>query len=249
MRPTIGVASMASAWSAIGRSRAPTVLATIASFWRCWRLWQRRTVPPQAILPGGSTPIEEARPSDAERVLALTRYTSGLLRLAPTDVPIETRVSSQRQMSRSLNHFGPFENWTAMRFLTEGPPRALLTGLTGVGKSFALLHATAHLAQIVHQACLDDTVNTSNLALPVLIDLKLYQGDLRARIDAALPAAFNLKDFLGKLRLRLFLDAFNEMPSSYLEDGSLFKSLEALRNELGDFDYVITSRIADGVPL
>ena len=197
----------------------------------------------------GSPPVEETKPSEAERVLALTRYTAGLARLAPPDVPIETRVSSPRQMSRSVNHLGPFENWTAMQFLTEGPSRALLTGPPGAGKSFALFLATAHLAQIVHQACLDDTVDTSNLALPVLIDLRLYQGNLRARIDTALPAGFSLTDLLGKLRLRLFLDAFNEMPSSYLEDGSLFKSLEALRNELGEFDYVITSRIVDGIPL
>jgi hypothetical protein len=71
--------------------------------------------------------------------------------------------------------------------------------------------------------------------LPVLIDLKLYQGDLRAQIEAALPAGFSLKNLLGKLRLKLFLDAYNEMPSIYLEEGSVIKSLDELRDELGDY--------------
>ena len=82
----------------------------------------------------------------------------------------------------------------------------------------------------------------------VLVDLKLYQGDLRAQIDARIPAGFSLKGFLGKLRLRLFLDAFNEMPSTYLEDGLVIKSLGRLRDELKDFEYVITSRTTDGLP-
>ncbi|MGA3402162.1 MAG: SIR2 family protein [Acetobacteraceae bacterium] len=195
-----------------------------------------------------SRAIAETKPSDAVRVLALTRYTAGLLRLAPADKPIETRISSQTRSWGRFAHIGQFENWTTTRFLTEGLPRAILIGLPGAGKSFALRLATTHLAHVVQQACLDGTVDALNLALPVLIDLKLYQGDLRAQIEAALPAGFNLKDFLGKLRLKLFLDAFNEMPSRYSEDDSVFRALEGLRHELGDFDYVITSRTVDGLP-
>ena len=193
-------------------------------------------------------PVAETRPSHAERVLALTRYTAGLLRLVPPKEPIEIRVHSPRLNRRSFAPFDPFENWTATHFLTKGPSSALLIGLPGAGKSFALRVATSHLAQTIQQACLDDTVDTSNLALPVLIDLKLYQGDLRAQIDAALPAGFSLENLLGKLRLRLFLDAYNEMPSVYLEDGSILKSVDSLRDEVGEFDYVITSRTTDGLP-
>lgn len=191
---------------------------------------------------------EEHGPSDAERVLALTRYTAGLLRLIPADEPIETRVSSLTSGPRDFARVDQFENWTTARFLTEGPPRALLIGLPGAGKSFALRLATARLAEIVQQACLGNSIDTSDLVLPVLVDLKLYQGDLGAQVEAALPAGFGLKGFLSKLRLRLFLDAFNEMPSSRSEDGSVFKSLERMREELGDFDYVITSRTTDGLP-
>lgn len=195
-----------------------------------------------------ASPVEEIRSNDAERVLALTRYTAGLMRLAPQNDPIEVRVSSLQENPRSYAHIDTFENWTATRFLTKGPSHALLIGLPGAGKTFALRLATAHIAQAVQQACLDDTIEKSNLVLPVLIDLKLYQGDLRAQIDAALPAGFSLKGLLGELRLKLFLDAFNEMPSIYLEEGSLPNSLEELRQELGEFDYVITSRTTDGLP-
>jgi hypothetical protein len=187
--------------------------------------------------------------SDAERTLALTRYTAGLVRLSPAHEPIETRVSLVESRSHRLARIDPFEGWATTRFLTEGPSRALLIGLPGAGKSFALRLATVCLARIVQQACLDDSINTSNLTLPVLVDLKLYQGDLHAQIEGALPAGFGLKGFLGKLRLRLFLDAFNEMPLSSMEDGSVIKSLERLRDELGDFDYVIASRTSDGLPV
>jgi len=186
--------------------------------------------------PGGAgLPIEQPPPSDADRILALTRYAAGLVRLAPIHDPIEIRISSPQVNRRIFGQIDPFENWTATRFLMEGPSRALLIGLPGAGKTFALRLATAELGRIVQQACLDDTVATSSIMLPVLIDLKLYQFDLRAQIEAALPAGFSLKNLLGKLRLKLFLDAYNEMPSIYLEEGSVIKSLDELRDELGDY--------------
>ena len=111
-------------------------------------------VPQNVAMAGGGQP-EENRPSEAERLLALVRYTAGLLRQAPVTKPIETRVSSVTTNRRMSADIPQFENWTTARFLTEGPPRALLVGLPGAGKSYALRLATAHLAQFVQQACLE----------------------------------------------------------------------------------------------
>ena len=136
-------------------------------------------------------PVEtELKVTDAGRILALTRYTAGLLRLAPREHPIATHVSSRKsaQGSPGLISMAPYENWTTLRFLTEGPSSALLLGLPGTGKSFSLRLAVNQFAQKIHQSCLDDTIASCATRLPVLIDLKLYQGNLRNQIEAALPA-------------------------------------------------------------
>jgi hypothetical protein len=177
---------------------------------------------------------DAGKPSEAERVLALTRYTSGVVRrLAPTSSPIEVRISQTRTAHGVRMSHGIYESWTTTRFLTEGPQPAYLIGLPGSGKSFALRLAAIQLATKLQQACMDDTLAAAPLTLPVLLDLKLYQGDLNAQIAAELPAGFTLDQLRGNLRLNLFLDAFNEMPSEHLENGALFKSLDALKGEIG----------------
>lgn len=192
---------------------------------------------------------DAGEPSEAERVLAITRYTSGLVRrLTPTSSPIEVRISQTRTTRGVHWHLGRYESWTATRFLTEGPQPAYLIGLPGSGKSYALRLAATQLATELQQACMYDTLAATPLTLPVLLDLKLYQGDLRAQIAAELPAGFTLDQLRGDLRLKLFLDAFNEMPSEHLDDGALFKSLEEMKSEIKDLSYAITSRTPDGLP-
>lgn len=114
-------------------------------------------------------------PSEAERVLAITRYTSGLVRrLTPTNSPIEVRISETKKVRGAHMHLGLYENWTTTRFLTEGPQPAYLIGLPGSGKSFALRLAAMQLASRLQQACLHDTLAATPLTLPILLDLKLY---------------------------------------------------------------------------
>ena len=62
-----------------------------------------------------TSPVDATIPSEAERVLALTRYASGLMRLAPSQQVIEIRVEFTRQ--ERLGHFD--EHWPVTRFLTE----------------------------------------------------------------------------------------------------------------------------------
>ena len=186
--------------------------------------------------------------SEAEWTLALTRYTSGLIRrLTPTRTPIDVRISQVSTTRNTRVRFGQYEGWTTNQFLLEGPQPAYLIGLPGSGKSFALRQAARQLATDLQQACLEDTIADTRCTLPVLVDLKLYRGDLGAQIAAELPAGFSLDQLRGSLRLRLFLDAFNEMPSEHLESGELFKSLETLASEIGDFSYAISSRTTDSL--
>lgn len=192
-------------------------------------------------------PIEPANLGEAERTLALTRYTSGLIRrLSPAHPPIEARISQLRADRSQFVTINRHHGWTTTRFLLEGPEVAYLIGLPGSGKSFALKLAAHKMATELHQACLEDTLNP-DLKLPVLIDLKLYRGDLRAQIVAELPAGLSLEELKGDLQLKLFLDAFNEMPSEHIESGELFSSLEKLAQEIGAFPFVISSRTTDAL--
>lgn len=198
--------------------------------------------------PAGGADVRPTGPSKAERVLALARYTSGLVRrFAMTNDPIEVRISRAHKVNDFIMRLDDFEGWTTARFLTEGPQAAYLIGLPGAGKSYALRLAARQLATRLQQACMDDTLDGTALTLPVLIDLKLYTGDLRVQIDAELPAGFTLEQLRGELRLKLFLDAFNEMPSEHLENGALFASLDALEAEIGSYDFAIASRTPDGI--
>ncbi|MCS4242547.1 hypothetical protein M2418_002073 [Rhizobium sp. BIGb0125] len=198
--------------------------------------------------PHAITAAQIGEPSEAERVLAVTRYSSGLVRrLTPKNTPITVRISETRKNRGAHTRFGNYENWTTTRFLTEGPHSAYLIGLPGSGKSFAMRLAALQLASKVQQACIDDTLASTPLTIPILLDLKLYQGDLRTQINAELPAGLTLSQLRRDLGLKLFLDAFNEMPSEYLEDGTLFKSLDEIKSEIGDFSYAITSRTSDGL--
>ena len=187
--------------------------------------------------------------TEAERILALTRYTSGLVRrLTPSSAPIEVRISQTTKMRGAYRSLGIYEGWPTTRFLTQGPQPAYLIGLPGSGKTFALRLAAIELATRLQQACMDNSLSATPFVLPILLDLKLYQGDLRAQIAAELPAGFTLDQLRGDLRLKLLLDAFNEMPSEHLKNGALFQSLDTLKDEIGDFSYAITSRTSDAFP-
>ena len=202
-----------------------------------------------ALTPPVTTDGSADEKGDAERILTLTRYTSGLVRrLTPKSPPVEVRISRTKVKRGTHDHFGTYENWTTTRYLMKGPRPTYLIGLPGSGKSFAIRLAALQLAAELQQACLDDTLATQPFTLPILLDLKLYRGDLRVQIDDELPAGFDIDQLRGNLQIKLFLDAFNEMPSEFLENGILFKSLDALKADIGDFEYVITSRTADGLP-
>jgi hypothetical protein len=187
--------------------------------------------------------------SEAERILALTRYTSGLIRrLTPHNAPVRVSISQTLARPGGYRTWGIYEGWTTTRFLIAGPEPAYLIGLPGSGKTFAVRIAALELAKQLQQACLEDASTGGDLTLPIVIDLKLYNGNLRAQIAGELPAGFTLNLLRGDLRLKLFLDAFNEMSSEHLESGALFKSLEELRGDIGEFSYAITSRTLDGLP-
>lgn len=187
--------------------------------------------------------------SDAEKILALTRYSSGLMRrLSSATQPVDVRISRRQSDYRSGTSVGSFAYWTTLNFLTSGPQRGLLVGSPGSGKSFSIRLATYRLAEKLNQACLDDTLNTEHILIPIFVDLKLYKGDLVHQIEKDFPALLSLRQISSGMKIKVLFDAFNEMGSEYIEGGNLFRDIEKFREIVGEFDFVITSRTTDGIP-
>jgi len=183
----------------------------------------------------------------AEVTLAVTRYAAGLARLMPMDAPLEITVASLQRSATSHYDPQPYDRWTAERFLSEGPERAVLTGLPGSGKSFALRGSAAKHAQDLQQRCIDDALVEGHNVFPIFVDLKLYNGNLREQIEGNLPPGLELAAIASYFRVKLLLDAFNEIPGKFYDDGSFTDELEKLTQEFVGIRYVVSSRTADGL--
>lgn len=185
--------------------------------------------------------------SNEARILALLRYSAGLVRAGPSAPAIPMFIDVHDDRGDGLSEMWGYGGWEISRFLSGGPSRSLLLGPPGSGKSFSLRTSVAALAKRVQEACMEEGGGSGNAILPVYVDLKLYQGDLLAQINAQIPASFDIKELIGPLKLKLFLDAYNEQPLEYIENSSLLKDLDSLTEKVGEFDYVISSRSIDGL--
>ncbi|MBE9188307.1 SIR2 family protein [Microcoleus sp. LEGE 07076] len=187
-------------------------------------------------------------PSDEHRTLALARYAAGLSRLFPNVELVDIRISHHgEQNSRGAFFHDPYEYWTASRFLSEGPSQAIIVGLPGSGKSFSFRATASSLAKLLQDYILGDGGHRAPIYMPVLVDLKLYQGDLYSQILASLPPGFTLKTLKGSLKTKIFFDAYNEMPSEYIESGSFIDDIANLSDQIGEYSFVISSRTTDGL--
>ena len=106
-----------------------------------------------------------------------------------------------------------FEHSPVEKFLDDGPERAVLTGLPGAGKTYALRRSAARLADKLHESCLSEPFDAKSLVVPILADLKLYRGDLAELVSQELPRSLPLDEVTQRFKVKIFLDSFNEMPS------------------------------------
>ncbi len=187
--------------------------------------------------------------SDPNTILALARYGA---RFSVDDTPSRTfSIRVGREIGRGAyagSQFSrdPFNNLSADRFLLSGPPRAILKGAPGAGKTFAIKNAAKLLANELQEACIAGRLDGSTV-VPLVLDLKLYRGDLFAELDAVFPSGLTLRSISSCLPVKVFLDAFNEMPREYLESGVLVEQAERLLADYSGIDFIIGSRSADGL--
>jgi hypothetical protein len=173
---------------------------------------------PAALTPAGDIPSENF----SELVLALLRHANGLMRVDPVTPEFPLRVHSTKgpRYRRTTNYMTDrFDGQHVAKFLDEGPERAVLIGLPGASKTYALRQAAARCARQLHEACLTDPLTPEYLTIPLFADLKLYTGDLIALLEKGLPPGLSLSALTTKFHVRVFLDSFNEMPREHWERG------------------------------
>lgn len=183
---------------------------------------------------------------DPARILELARLGASMIAPAAAERFV-IRVRERTKMRGGLylrEH--EYWRWPVERLLVDGPARMVLTGAPGAGKSFALRNEASRLAAALQDACLAQTLDDKT-SVPVRLDLKLYEGDLVAQIEAQFPPKLTLAQLTVALPVRIFLDSFNEAPRSYRESGHLDADLDRLLDDYPKLHLVIGSRTSDGL--
>jgi SIR2-like domain len=190
-------------------------------------------------------------PGSADTLLALARYAAGLARVVKVSGEIPIRVRAVNGMQDEVvgsRVDDPFHGALVQDLLGgEGPRRALLLGLPGAGKTHAIKRAVGQLAEALHQRVLSDSSASEKILVPVMLDLKLYGGDLQDLAGRALPIKLPIDELLRHFQVKFFLDAFNEMPREYVESGHYEKDIARFVTSVGDASIIIGSRTDDGL--
>lgn len=187
-------------------------------------------------------------PESADVLLALARYAAVLSR-HPQSIPeFPIRVNLDRGREKwTATGLQRFDHVLVEKLLLTGPERLVLTGLPGAGKTYSLRRAAAGLADKLNESCLSSSFSQESIVVPILVDLKLYRGDLKALVSQTLPESLPFQDVLRSYKVKVFIDSFNEMPREYLENGSYEADFLDFIAGIGHSPLVIGSRTTDGL--
>ena len=188
-------------------------------------------------------------PSGPDSVLALARHAGRLMGGETLGNELQLRVHAKPIPSGTGRRNWPdrFDHFRVEGFLDGGPARSLLIGLPGAGKSYAVRRSAARLAEKLNKACLVESFKPESVVVPVLADLKMYRGNLTELVDQALPAGLPFATLSQHLKVKVFLDSFNEMPQEHLESGTAESDFAKFVARLGEASIVIVSRTMDGL--
>ena len=189
---------------------------------------------------------EDFDPKSSATMLNILRYTSGLTRFVEKESEFEIRVSSKKKMS-SFYRINEFRETPVNKFLTEGPVRAILTGLPGAGKTYSIKKALSTYGKKLNQECLSADFDIESATIPLFGDFKLYKGNIEQLISQSLPPDLPLEKVLKHYKVKIFFDSFNEMPKEYWDNNSYEVDLTAFIKKNATASIIIGSRTSDGL--
>ena len=189
-------------------------------------------------------------PSGSDLVLALARHAGGLMGGEKLSNELQLRVHAESTTpgrAGRRDRLDRFDHSRVEGLLDSGPARALLVGLPGAGKSYAVRRSAARLAEELNKCCLTESFEPESVVVPILVDLKMYEGSLAELVNESLPAGLPLEVVSKQFKVKVFLDSFNEMRREYLENGTAESDFVKFVSTLGESSVVIASRTADGL--
>ncbi len=196
-------------------------------------------------------PISEAifEPSKPEVKLALLRYVGGIARYAKLEIefPIRVHLNDQENKKNTFYFEDEFHSSLVCDFLDEIKDNVVVLGLPGAGKTYSLRSSAARLAGKINDAFLSEDFNFDNLIIPIVVDLKLYRGDIISLVSNVLPKTLPLNEIIKSFNVRIYLDSFNEMPKEYWESGEYESDFLSFISTVGMGNVVIGSRTRDGL--
>jgi len=131
--------------------------------------------------------------------------------------------------------------------LDNGPEKFILVGLPGSGKTFALRRSMARFSEKLNEQCIAEVFQANITLVPIFADLKLYKGNIYELLEESLPITINLDFLLAHFKIKIFLDAFNEIPREFIESNHWDHDFLAFLQKATNCLLIISSRTSDGL--
>lgn len=183
---------------------------------------------------------ERGRTDTSDNALSILRHAKrvqGQVPTAPERIPL---TAAPKEWSFPEARFFRQEVTQA---LSQYEGKVLLTGPPGAGKSFVMRQAASDLAATAIETLLRGDEEASP-RIPTFVDLRDYAGDLWAMVEDSFTVGVPVEELVGRGVVVFFVDGVNEVPSRYLEDGSLHADLAGFLKRVGDCTVVFGARFA-----
>jgi len=193
--------------------------------------------------------VEKYDLTNAEFLLGLTRHASKYLKHEKLEsyIPLVASLVTEKRGNRNDIYYYRYSNEAIENILDNGPDKFVLIGLPGSGKSYSLKSSISRLSEELVKVCIDGTFNPETITIPIFGDLKLYRGHIRDLLENELPLGMSLNFMLSNFKIKVYLDAFNEMPRNYIEDNSWDVDFADFLKSTSQLQIIITSRTDDGL--
>ena len=190
-------------------------------------------------------------PSGSDSVLALARQAGRLMGGETLSNELQLRVHAERVIAGRAGRrdwLDRFDHSPVEGFLDGGPARTLLIGLPGAGKSYAIRRSAARLAEELNKSCLAESFEPESVVVPVLADLKTYQGKSRGAGERNAPCGPAVRDGVEALsRRKSFSTRSMRCLESTWRTGTGESDFAKFAAGLGKSSIVIASRTVDGL--
>lgn len=181
---------------------------------------------------------------DDSQLLSLLRYVSGLTfnvnQVGKVDFPLFVKPTDDRF---------PREK-SAIKLLNEKNENMLLIlGSPGVGKTYSFKKYCNQLALTLKEQLLSEVTKNQKFIIPIMIDLKLYDGDIVGMVEKTLPYNLPLDELVNSNNTEcvFILDSFNEMPKKIYENGLYKEDFDEFFKKIDKSKVILGSRNKEGI--